>query len=138
VRAERNAGDHHLDASPGDGAVNIDFPFHIDDRHRTATTTLDDHIRDLVEQVVFTSPGERVNRPTFGAGLQQLVFAPNSVELASALQFLVQGALQQYLAHLIEVAAVEVDTVDSRLVVHVSYVVKRTGEPTTTTLQVAT
>jgi phage baseplate assembly protein W len=118
--------------------VNIDFPFHVDDRRRTATTTLDDHVRDLVEQLVFTSPGERVNRPTFGAGLQQLVFAPNSVELASALQFLVQGALQQYLADLIDVSSVEVDAVDSQLVVQISYVVRRTGEQTSTTLEVST
>jgi uncharacterized protein len=118
--------------------VNIDFPFHVDDRRRTATTTLDDHVRDLVEQLVFTSPGERVNRPTFGAGLQQLVFAPNSVELASALQFLVHGALQQYLADLIDVSSVEVDAVDSQLVVQISYVVRRTGEQTSTTLEVST
>lgn len=118
--------------------MNIDFPFHVDDRRRTATTTLDDHVRDLVEQLVFTSPGERVNRPTFGAGLQQLVFAPNSIELASALQFLVQGALQQYLADLIDVSSVEVDAVDSQLVVQISYVVRRTGEQTSTTLEVST
>ena len=118
--------------------MNIDFPFHVDDRRRTATTTLDDHVRDLVEQLVFTSPGERVNRPTFGAGLQQLVFAPNSVELASALQFLVQGALQQYLADLIDVSSVEVNAVDSQLVVQISYVVRRTGEQTSTTLEVST
>ena len=118
--------------------MNIDFPFHVDDRRRTATTTLDDHVRDLVEQLVFTSPGERVNRPTFGAGLQQLVFAPNNVELASALQFLVQGALQQYLADLIDVSSVEVDAVDSQLVVQISYVVRRTGEQTSTTLEVST
>jgi len=118
--------------------VNIDFPFHVDDRRRTATTTLDDHVRDLVEQLVFTSPGERVNRPTFGAGLQQLVFAPSSIELASALQFLVQGALQQYLADLIDVSSVEVDAVDAQLVVQISYVVRRTGEQTSTTLEVST
>ena len=64
--------------------MNIDFPFHFDDRGRTATTTLDDHVRDLIEQLLFTSPGERVNRPDFGAGLLQLVFAPNSAELAAA------------------------------------------------------
>ena len=118
--------------------MNIDFPFHVDDRRRTATTTLDDHVRNLVEQLVFTSPGERVNRPTFGAGLQQLVFAPNSIELASALQFLVQGALQQYLADLIDVSSVEVNAVDSQLVVQISYVVRRTGEQTSTTLEVST
>jgi phage baseplate assembly protein W len=122
----------------GDQSMFIDLPFHVDDRRRTATTTFEDHVRDLVEQLVFTSPGERVNRPTFGAGLQQLVFAPNSVELASALQFLVQGALQQYLADVIDLTSVDVDAVDSQLVVQISYIVRRTGEQTSTTLEVST
>ena len=69
--------------------------------------TSDDHIRDLIEQVLFTAPGERVNRPNFGSGLLQLVFAPNSDELAAATQFLVQGALQQWLGDLIQVEGVE-------------------------------
>ena len=68
----------------------------------------DDHIRDLIEQVLFTAPGERVNRPTFGSGLMQLVFAPNSDELATATQFLVQGALQQWLGDVVQVEAVAV------------------------------
>ena len=81
----------------------IAYPYHIEGRGRTATTDPDSHIRDLIEQVFFTSPGERVNRPTFGGGLLELVFAPNSDALAAATQFLVQGALQQWLGDLIPV-----------------------------------
>ena len=106
--------------------MNIDFPFHIDDRKRTATTTDDEHIRDVIEQLIFTAPGERVNRPTFGSGLSQMVFTPNSPELAAAVQFLVQGALQQYLADLILVSSVQVVAVDSTLRVQIDYVIKRT------------
>ncbi len=51
-------------------------------------------------------------RPDFGSGLMQLVFAPNSVELAATTQFLVQGALQQWLGNLIALEAVEVEAVD--------------------------
>lgn len=105
--------------------MNIDFPSHFDGRGRTAETGYDDHIRDLIEQVLFTAPGERVNRPDFGSGLQQLVFAPNSDELAAATQFLVQGALQQWLGDLIQVEAVEVESEDSTLRVKVQYVVRR-------------
>ncbi len=61
--------------------MNIDFPFHFDNRGRTADTDPDGHIRDLIEQVLFTAPGERLNRPTFGSGLKQLLFQPNSEEL---------------------------------------------------------
>jgi phage baseplate assembly protein W len=108
--------------------MNVDYPFHFDSRGRTAETTDDDHIRDMIEQVLFTSPGERVNRPTFGSGLMQLVFAPNSDELAAATQLLVQGALQQWLGHLIQVHAVEVRSEDASLLVTVKYVVTRTQE----------
>lgn len=104
----------------------LDYPFHFDDRRRTAATSDDDHIRDLIEQVLFTSPGERVNRPTFGSGLMQMVFAPNSTELAAATQFLIQGALQQWLGDLITVGSVEVESDDGALRVTIQYVVRRT------------
>jgi phage baseplate assembly protein W len=105
--------------------MQIDHPFHFDQHGRTAQATSDDHIRDLIEQVLFTSPGERVNRPTFGTGLMQLVFAPNSDELATATQFLVQGALQQWLGDLIQVEAVQVENTESTLEVTVQYLVRR-------------
>jgi len=108
--------------------MNIDLPFHFDARGRTADTTYEDHIRDLIEQVLFTAPGERVNRPTFGSGLLQLVFAPNSPELAAATQFLVQGNLQQWLGDLIEVRAVNVEAIESTLRVQVDYVIRRTQQ----------
>lgn len=98
-------------------------PYHFDPRGRTATTGRDGHIRDLIEQVLFTSPGERVMRPDFGSGLLALVFEPNSSNLAATTQVLVQGALQQHLSHLIAVHAVEVRNDDGALRVDVSYVV---------------
>ena len=59
--------------------------------------------------MLFTAPGERVNRPTFGSGVLRLVFEPGGAELATATQFLVQSALQQWLADVVEVQAVDVD-----------------------------
>ena len=108
--------------------MNIDFPFHVDDRGRTAQIGDDRHLRDMIEQVLFTSPGERVNRPTFGCGLMQLVFQPNSNELATATQFLVRGALQQWLGDLIQVDDVQVEDQESSLHVTISYTVRRTQE----------
>ncbi len=107
---------------------NLDFPYHFDGHGRTAGTDLDDHIRDLIEQVLFTAPGERVNRPTFGSGLMQDVFAPNGQEMAAATQFLVQGALQQNLSQLIEVNKVEVSADDNTLNVTIEYVVRNTQQ----------
>ena len=111
--------------------MNIDYPFHFDGRGRTAQTGDEDHIRDLIEQVLFTSPGERVNRPDFGCGLMQLVFAPNSEELATATQYLVQGSLQRWLGELIQVQSVDVTSDDSKIEVTVQYTVKRNQESQT-------
>ena len=103
--------------------TDFDFPYHVDGRGRTATTSADDHLRDLIEQVLFTAPGERVMRPDFGAGLLALVFEPNSTTLAAATQMLVQSSLQLYLSHLIAVQSVEVANDDAALRVDVRYVV---------------
>jgi len=108
--------------------VNVAFPYSFDSTGRTAGATTDDHIRDLIEQVLFTTPGERVNRPEFGSGLMQAVFSPNSAEMLAATQFLVQGALQQNLADLIEVNKVDVSSDDSTLTVTVVYVVRVTRQ----------
>jgi len=115
--------------------MNIDFPFHFDKRGRTAATSDDDHIRDMIEQLIFTNPGERVNRPDFGSGLMQLVFAPNSPELAATLEFALQAALQRWLGDLIELQELEVTSQDATLRVVVQYVVRRTGEPRTETIE---
>jgi phage baseplate assembly protein W len=113
--------------------VRLDHPYHFDARGRTATTSAEDHIRDLVEQVLFTMPGERVNRPAFGSGLMQLVFAPASDELTTVTQFLVQGALQQWLGELIQVEDVDVAVRDAELTVTVAYRIRATGAPQTAT-----
>jgi phage baseplate assembly protein W len=108
--------------------MHVDYPFHFDARGRTGETTLEDHVRDLVEQVLFTTPGERVNRPDFGSGLLQMTFAPNSEELAAATQFLVQGALQKWLADAIVIDAVRVEAVENEFRVLVSYTIRRTQQ----------
>jgi uncharacterized protein len=105
----------------------IDYPYHFDARGRTARPAdEDEHIRDVIEQVLFTSPGERVNRPDFGSGLMQLVFQPNSFELAAATQFLVQSSLQQWLGDLILLESVEVEPEESTLRVTIVYRIRRT------------
>jgi phage baseplate assembly protein W len=105
----------------------LDFPYHIDGRGRTAITDDAEHVRDLIEQVLFTSPGERVMRPDFGSGLAALVFEPNSTALAATTQMLIQGALQQYLGSLIAVQSVQVEAVDGAFRVDVRYALLRDG-----------
>jgi phage baseplate assembly protein W len=105
----------------------LDHPLQLDARGRVATTKADDHVRDMIYQVLFTNPGERVNRPDFGCGLLQLVFEPNSEVLATATQFLAQGALQRWLADVVQVEQVLVTSEEERLMVDVIYVRLDTG-----------
>jgi uncharacterized protein len=101
--------------------MNLNFPYQFDGRKRTQEAALEDYIKQLVEQVLFTSPGERVNLPDFGSGLLQLPFAPNSVEMAAATQFAVQAALQKWLGNYIRVQSVVASAQDAKLTVTVSY-----------------
>jgi phage baseplate assembly protein W len=107
----------------------LSFPFRPDARGRSAEVAGDAHLREMIEQVLFTRPGERVNRPDFGCGLLQMVFAPNSDALAAALQMTVLGALQQWLGELIEVQAVELAVDEATLRIEVRYAARRDREP---------
>lgn len=115
--------------------MQIDHPFHVGDDGRTATVSLEDHIRDLIEQVLFTTPGERVNRPTFGSGLLKTVFAPNSDAQATALQTTMPAALQQWLGDLIQIQALEVNNNDATLDVTLRYIIRQTQQPQVATFQ---
>jgi phage baseplate assembly protein W len=109
--------------------MNIAFPFAFDTTGHTATANDADHIRQMIEQLLFTSPGERVNRPDFGSGLLQMVFAPNSTELAAALQFTTQAAMQRNLGDLIDLQQLTVTAQDAILSVTVNYILRATQQP---------
>lgn len=108
--------------------MNLDYPFHFDINGRTAATTDEDHIRDMIEELLFTTPGERVNRPDFGCGLMGMIFAPIGPEMIAALQFTVQSALNRWLGDLIDVLALDTRSEESTLTISVRYAIKRTGE----------
>ncbi|TYB39679.1 GPW/gp25 family protein [Micromonospora sp. AP08] len=108
--------------------MHLEHPFHFDGRGRTADGPRAMWLRGLVEQVLLTQPGERVNRPSFGSGLRQLPFEGLSDELGAATDFLVQAALQQWLGDLLAVERVEVRAQDSTLLVTVAFTEISTGE----------
>ena len=111
--------------------LRIDYVFHFDGRGRTARTDHADHVRDMIEQLLMTETGERVNRPDFGCSLRQLVFGPNSPELASALQFTIGAALSRWLGDVIEVRGLEVSALDAALTIDLRYALRDTGEEQT-------
>ena len=108
--------------------MQIDHPFHFDAHGRTAITDDADHVRDMIELLLFTRPGERLNRPDFGSGLMHAVFAPNSPELATALEFTTRAALQRHLGDVVEVQALSFQADDAALRVELKYALRRTGE----------
>jgi phage baseplate assembly protein W len=107
--------------------MDLAYPYRFDRSGRSAAQAEDLHVRELIEQLLFTQPGERLMRPDFGCGLMQLVFALNSPELAGATEKLVQGALQRWLADRVAVDDVRVRAVDSTLEVTVQYTWLRDG-----------
>ncbi len=111
--------------------MNLDYPFHFDGRGTTALADDNQHICEMLEQLIFTSAGERVNRPDFGSGILQLIFAPNSPELGAALQFSLQASIQRFLGDLVELLALDVRCEDSTLTILVKYLVRRTAEQRT-------
>lgn len=88
-----------------------------------------DHIQDLIRQVLLVTPGERVNRPTYGSGLLDLPFENNRVDLISAIRMGAQAELLRWLSDLIEVPSVTVESVDSTLTITVMYRIRLTGQP---------
>lgn len=108
--------------------MNVDYPYHFDALGRTAFAEEADHVEDMIEQFLFTAAGERVMLPEFGSGLLQMIFGPNSPEVAAALQFGVQGGLQRWLGDVIEVRDLVVTSVDSTLTVRVVFAIRRTRE----------
>ena len=108
--------------------MQIDYPIRINSRNRIADTTEENHIKDMIEQILFTSPGERVNRPTFGCGLLGLIFEPGGTPLSEMTEAVVAGALQQWLGEVIRVDGVSVEQEDSTLRVDIVYTIRRTNE----------
>ncbi|MDT5294747.1 MAG: uncharacterized protein QOJ76_1627 [Acidobacteriota bacterium] len=115
--------------------MQIEYPFQIADHGRVATTDYAGHVYQMIEQLLFTSPGERVNMPTLGCAVQQLVFASNSPELATATQALIHGALQQWLGDIIKVESVQVKNNDSALQILIQYLILRTQSRQVSTFQ---
>jgi uncharacterized protein len=113
--------------------IEIAFPFRIDGRGLIANAAYDAHVRQMIEQVLFTTPGERVNRPDFGCRLAGLVFSSANSGGASAAQAMIQAALQRWLGDVIKVESVVVDAEEAVLTVTVQYVIIQTQERRTAT-----
>ena len=111
--------------------LHIDYPFRFASNGTTGKCGYVEHVRDLVEQVLFTQPGERIYRPDFGCGLLQMVFEPNSSQFATAVEASTRAELEEWLGELIEVLSLEVNADEEKLIVELSYLILRTGQTKT-------
>jgi len=116
--------------------IEIAFPYGLDSRGRTATATYDDHVEQMLELLLLTRPGERVNQPTFGCGLLDQVFAPNSPEIAAALSVTIAAAISLWLPDVVAVTSLDVISQQSQLIVNLGYTVLATGSPGSLSLPV--
>ena len=94
------------------------------------------HVEQMMLQVLFTAPGERINRPDFGCGVKRLVFAPNSEVTAALAQVTIFEALNRWLGTAIDVNDVKALAIDSRMEIKIAYTLKARGERRYLNLQV--
>jgi uncharacterized protein len=109
----------------------LDYPYSVGSTSVPRTTGTDDHLRDLILQVLFTTPGERVNLPEFGVGVQQLLFAPNSDMLRTSTQFLITTSLQRWLGDRLDVSQVTVSAdpgAEETVLIEIAYTPKYTQQ----------
>jgi len=117
----------------------LDYPYGVSGSGAPNTTNPDDHMRDLILQVLFTNPGERVNLPEFGVGIQRLVFEPSSDTLRTTAQFLISTNLQRWLGDRIDVGQVTVSSEpgeEQTVTIEIVYTVKATQQRQSVQVQV--
>ncbi len=107
------------------------FPFRIGQGGADTSNRIQ-HIREQIEQILFTTPGERVFRPEFGAGVQRLVFEPNDAALGTLLTRRLQASLQPALQGEVDpksltVAVAADPKAAERLIVEITYALAAIG-----------
>lgn len=111
----------------------LSFGFSADDHGVAATSSGDALVREQIEQLLLTIPGERVDRPDFGCGLQLLVFEAAAPETLVATEHVVRTGLQRFLADVVAVEGVRVRVEEATLVVEILYTVRAGGQPSAMT-----
>jgi phage baseplate assembly protein W len=105
----------------------LEFPFQVSERGVAAAAGRNDVIRQQLEQLLMTMPGERVNRPDFGCGVQRLVFAGASPEAAAAAEYVIATAIRKYMAELIRLDAVRVTVDEAQMFIDILYTLLDSG-----------
>lgn len=99
----------------------LTFPLTLSSRHGLDLGSAHDSVRAMLEQILFTMPGERINRPTFGVGVQRYVFAPNSPFIASEIRVALDENVYEHLGRNVRVLNLDVRAgdLDSEVALHI-------------------
>ncbi|MGB3344294.1 MAG: GPW/gp25 family protein [Aequorivita sp.] len=108
----------------------IRYPFAIDNGFGKLAeeTDYDRHLMQMIKQLLFTNPGERINRPDFGCGIRRMVFAPNSDVSANLTQVIINQSLEKWMGTVIEVNEVNVKNVEEKLEINIVYLIRATQQ----------
>lgn len=115
------------------------YPFAIDEARGSVAQEPDfnQHIRQLIMQLLLTSPGERINRPELGCGVKRLVFAPGGEVAAALARSMIYQSLDRWLGDAIDVREVTVTPQDSSLEIRIGYILRAKGERQYLNMQVS-
>lgn len=121
-----------------DPVDSIKYPLAVDASRGTIALErhYEEHVKQLVIQLLLTSPGERINEPTVGVGLRRAVFGPNSDATASLVKTLIVQNLEQWLGGIISVDDVTTEAVEEKLSVKIAYTVLARGRSDILNLEV--
>ncbi len=106
-----------------DTRFDVSFPLRIDNRGRMATAGYETHVREMLEQLLFTQPGERVNRPDFGTPISAAIFDRPTDELISSLEFQVSTSVQRFMGEVVSLENVSIDVVDDQIEIILTYTI---------------
>lgn len=100
----------------------LSFPFHVGSDGRTAQiTTLEEHVRDELMQLILTNPGERAFVPEFGGGVRRLVFEGAGDVTEAMAKAMISQALSRWLSQRITVEDLVVEARNETIVVDLKY-----------------
>jgi phage baseplate assembly protein W len=107
----------------------LSYPFRIGPNGRPVqVTSIEEHIRDELEQLLLTSPGERLFLPEFGVGLQKLSFGNlNESNLALAKTVFTEK-LAKWLGNRIIPDELELEVVNDKINLKLRYRIRETND----------
>lgn len=100
-----------------------------DERGRLAFPSLEESVQQMIKIILRTTPGELLMHPEFGAGLEQMLHEPNTLETRRRLRDLVVQSIGRFeqRAQLERVDVLEVPGAPADVRVEIAYRVRRSG-----------